>query len=366
MATAIVGANWGDEGKGKMTDLLARESDIVVRFWARSIANGQKTGIYLRFVDAKGKSLNGQKLGNDNITYVASGATAWREHIAVAKAPANATQLALWIHSVNNAFSKADIDDFSIAVITPEEAAEIKKTIAIQKLNAAKPAAFPVPTAERIAEIAAMLPEKPTGPCPKASDRMAWQPLMDTPAAESIIKRATAYIGVEPPPLTDEGYLEFSQNGNRSRFEAVYFQRTTRLNLLALAETLEYKGRFIPTLESDIHAICNEKSWNLPAHDKNLNDFYNRSHHAALFSGAVPVGEIHLLIAESTQAAAAGVHDPDAFDDVLHLAPVGTGIHEYGSAYASRDAARELKARKALPGQERACRRHEFRCSRAH
>lgn len=32
MATAIVGANWGDEGKGKMTDLLALESDIVVRF----------------------------------------------------------------------------------------------------------------------------------------------------------------------------------------------------------------------------------------------------------------------------------------------------------------------------------------------
>ncbi|MBQ9445508.1 MAG: hypothetical protein IJU61_02865, partial [Victivallales bacterium] len=98
---------------------VAGGTDIVVRFWARSIANGQKTGIYLRFVDAKGKSLNGQKLGNDNITYVASGATAWREHIAVAKAPANATQLALWIHSVNNAFSKADIDDFSIAVITP-------------------------------------------------------------------------------------------------------------------------------------------------------------------------------------------------------------------------------------------------------
>lgn len=32
MATAIVGANWGDEGKGKMTDLLAAQSDIVVRF----------------------------------------------------------------------------------------------------------------------------------------------------------------------------------------------------------------------------------------------------------------------------------------------------------------------------------------------
>ncbi len=32
MIRAIVGANWGDEGKGKLTDLLAGESDIVVRF----------------------------------------------------------------------------------------------------------------------------------------------------------------------------------------------------------------------------------------------------------------------------------------------------------------------------------------------
>ncbi len=32
MVTAIVGANWGDEGKGKMTDMLAENSDIVIRF----------------------------------------------------------------------------------------------------------------------------------------------------------------------------------------------------------------------------------------------------------------------------------------------------------------------------------------------
>lgn len=32
MVKAIVGANWGDEGKGKITDLLANESDIVIRF----------------------------------------------------------------------------------------------------------------------------------------------------------------------------------------------------------------------------------------------------------------------------------------------------------------------------------------------
>ena len=32
MVTAIVGANWGDEGKGKMTDMLAQDSDIIIRF----------------------------------------------------------------------------------------------------------------------------------------------------------------------------------------------------------------------------------------------------------------------------------------------------------------------------------------------
>ena len=36
--TAIVGANWGDEGKGKITDVLASESDYVVRFQGGSNA----------------------------------------------------------------------------------------------------------------------------------------------------------------------------------------------------------------------------------------------------------------------------------------------------------------------------------------
>ena len=32
MVKAVVGANWGDEGKGKITDMLAEEADIIVRF----------------------------------------------------------------------------------------------------------------------------------------------------------------------------------------------------------------------------------------------------------------------------------------------------------------------------------------------
>ena len=32
MVQAVVGANWGDEGKGKITDMLAEKADIVIRF----------------------------------------------------------------------------------------------------------------------------------------------------------------------------------------------------------------------------------------------------------------------------------------------------------------------------------------------
>lgn len=32
MIKAVVGANWGDEGKGKITDMLAQDSDIIIRF----------------------------------------------------------------------------------------------------------------------------------------------------------------------------------------------------------------------------------------------------------------------------------------------------------------------------------------------
>ena len=29
MVKAVVGANWGDEGKGKITDMLAKEAEII-------------------------------------------------------------------------------------------------------------------------------------------------------------------------------------------------------------------------------------------------------------------------------------------------------------------------------------------------
>lgn len=49
MVKAIVGANWGDEGKGKITDVLARESDIVIRFQGGSNAGHTIINNYGKF-----------------------------------------------------------------------------------------------------------------------------------------------------------------------------------------------------------------------------------------------------------------------------------------------------------------------------
>ena len=52
-ATVVVGAQWGDEGKGKIVDLLAADADIVVRFHGGNnaghtlVVDGEKTVLHL-------------------------------------------------------------------------------------------------------------------------------------------------------------------------------------------------------------------------------------------------------------------------------------------------------------------------------
>ncbi len=49
MVKAIVGANWGDEGKGKITDMLGQQSDIIVRYQGGSNAGHTIINNYGKF-----------------------------------------------------------------------------------------------------------------------------------------------------------------------------------------------------------------------------------------------------------------------------------------------------------------------------
>ena len=49
MVKAIVGVNWGDEGKGKITDMLAQDADVIVRFQGGSNAGHTIKNEYGKF-----------------------------------------------------------------------------------------------------------------------------------------------------------------------------------------------------------------------------------------------------------------------------------------------------------------------------
>ena len=49
MIKAIVGANWGDEGKGKITDMLSQDADIIIRFQGGSNAGHTIRNNYGKF-----------------------------------------------------------------------------------------------------------------------------------------------------------------------------------------------------------------------------------------------------------------------------------------------------------------------------
>lgn len=82
----------------------------------------------------------------------------------------------------------------------------------------------------------------------------------------SQIDIAEAKLGTTIPQVTASLLLEFSQNGNRSRHGAIYFEKRNRLAQAVAAECLEQKGQFLNEITNLIWSICEESFWVIPAH----------------------------------------------------------------------------------------------------
>lgn len=130
---------------------------------------------------------------------------------------------------------------------------------------------------KRIAEIAKMLQVKPKGFGSPITDRSSWDTLAKSPEYQATLKSAEKLLETPMPETTDELYLDFSRTGNRRNYEKVAVQRRSRMVTLVLAECAENKGRFLPEITRTINALCGEKTWVYPAHDKNMDNFYERS-----------------------------------------------------------------------------------------
>ncbi|WP_181593093.1 heparinase II/III family protein [Paenibacillus sp. YN15] len=107
--------------------------------------------------------------------------------------------------------------------------------------------------------------EEPLAPFPRAGDRRPWETVPGS-LREKWLCQAEELINFPWPLITAGDYLQFRRNGNRSAFEAVYFQRRSVLTSLVLAECLEGKGRFLEDIINGVWLICEESSWCIPAH----------------------------------------------------------------------------------------------------
>jgi hypothetical protein len=127
------------------------------------------------------------------------------------------------------------------------------------------------------ATIAAKLPEKPEAFGKPITDRATWERLAKEPAWTDVVRRAESLAKTPIPPSPDSLYLDFSKTGNRSRWQRVASQRRGRINAFVLAECLENEGRFLPPLEASVAAVCEERTWVMPAHDRSLANFNGKS-----------------------------------------------------------------------------------------
>lgn len=124
--------------------------------------------------------------------------------------------------------------------------------------------------ARRAAELSSVLSEKPSPLIPPISNRTAWEKFSSRPEYRELISDAEKLLQTPIPEAPEELYTEFHRNGNRDNYQAVWYEREKRLNVLALAELAENKGRFLPALEEIIRIWCEYPSWAHPAHDKEL------------------------------------------------------------------------------------------------
>ena len=101
-------------------------------------------------------------------------------------------------------------------------------------------------------------------PFPKYGEA-GWDALPEE-AKRVIVSRAELLAEKDWPALPATRYMDFVKDGNRSRYEAVYFERRIRLRCLTIAECIERQGRFLDAIVDGVWAVCEETTWAVPAH----------------------------------------------------------------------------------------------------
>ncbi|MBQ7176483.1 MAG: carbohydrate binding domain-containing protein, partial [Victivallales bacterium] len=249
---------------------VAPGKKYAVRFWTRSKVERANTMLHVYYLSENDEILNTTKQKN-RYYYRIKGTRQWTENLYISTAPKNAKYASVGIKTGIGNLGRLDIDDIEMLELNKDDAKNMKATTQYKSQNLR----FPEIVQERILELEKILPEKPMGVGDQCSKRDVWDKLADTKQGKKAIDTAAKIMQKTFPELTDELYLRFSQNGNRTNYESVNGKRISWIVQLTLGECLENKGRFMPKLEEFLEQFLSQKSWVLPAHDRKLTNFNN-------------------------------------------------------------------------------------------
>ncbi len=106
---------------------------------------------------------------------------------------------------------------------------------------------------------------KTWAPYPRIGDREFWGSL-DSELSDPILAKAETELAATWPVISATQFLEYARNGNRSRYQEVYFGRRRRLQAMVLAECIQDTGKHLDEIANGTWLICEETYWGLPAH----------------------------------------------------------------------------------------------------
>ncbi|MFA6294318.1 MAG: heparinase II/III family protein [Victivallales bacterium] len=103
-------------------------------------------------------------------------------------------------------------------------------------------------------------------PFPKWEERETWNALPQL-LRNKVVANGEKYLLFQWPALPATRFMDFFRDGNRAKYEKIYFERRLALGSLVAAECVEGQGRFIDDIVNGLWAVCEESSWILPAHN---------------------------------------------------------------------------------------------------
>ncbi|UYQ94054.1 heparinase II/III-family protein [Chitinophaga horti] len=111
---------------------------------------------------------------------------------------------------------------------------------------------------------ASLIPRDKWKPFPNTPE--AWKAQLPDSVLDQLVKAGEGWLKKDFKQIPASVAIEFTRNGNRSRYEALSFPKRKQLWDLMIAESIEGKGRFSNDIMNGVWSICEESFWGATAH----------------------------------------------------------------------------------------------------